>query len=75
MINKNIVSVRDGMCGNTPWSNMPISFFVLPIQYYFSGTTMRWQYSSEAPVFVSLQLRTACELTTMYIVSLQLRTA
>ena len=38
------------MCGSTPWDNLPISLFVLTIQSSFFSPTMRWLYSSEAPV-------------------------
>ena len=51
---KNIGYVTDDMCGRTPWYNMPILLFVLPIQYYFSGTTKRWWYSSKATVLGSM---------------------
>ena len=49
---KNVLYVMYGMCGSTPWGNMPISLFVIMIQYYILGPTMRWKYSSEALVSV-----------------------
>ena len=47
---KDILSVPDGICGSTTWDNLPISLLVLPDQSYFLEPTMRWWYSSEAPV-------------------------